>query len=152
MDDKYLNNEISKLLGSNIIFAQRFSKLFLKQKYGNIIFISSILGFNAPKFHHYINTSMHPPIEYGASKAGIIQITKYLAKYYKDKNIRFNCISPGGIKDSQPASFLKKYRSDTLNKGMLDSKDILGALLFLLSNESLFINGQNIVIDDGWSL
>ena len=95
---------------------------------------------------------MVSPIEYSAIKAGIISITKYLAKYYKGNNIRVNCISPGGIKDKQEETFLNKYRKSCNIKGMLDSQDVSGLALFLISDNSLFINGQNILVDDGWSL
>ena len=76
-------------------------KTFLKQKVGNLILISSIQGTQAPKFEHYKNLNMTSPIEYSAIKSGIISITKYLSKYYKNKNIRVNCVSPGGIDDKQ---------------------------------------------------
>ena len=95
---------------------------------------------------------MVSPIEYSAVKSGIIAITKWLAKYYKNKNIRFNCISPGGILDGQEKVFIDKYKSDCNSKGMLDPTDIVGTVVFLLSSDSKYINGQNIVIDDGWSL
>ena len=95
---------------------------------------------------------MVSPIEYSAIKSGVISITKYLAKYLKNSNIRVNCISPGGIIDGQPKSFIEKYKDSCLSKGMLDSYDISGALIFLLSNKSSYINGQNIIVDDGWSL
>ena len=95
---------------------------------------------------------MISPIEYSAIKTGIIGVTKYLAKYCKGENIRVNCISPGGILDNQPEQFLNKYRESCNSKGILDARDILGALIFLLSDNSEYINGQNIVIDDGWSL
>ena len=95
---------------------------------------------------------MTSPIEYNAIKSGIISVTKSLAKYYGGKNIRVNCISPGGILDEQPISFKKKYKMDCNSKGLLDAKDLKGIIEFLLSNKSLYISGQNIVIDDGWSL
>ena len=60
---------------------------------------------------------MSSPIEYSAIKAGIISITKWLAKYYKNKNIRVNCISPGGISDNQNEEFIKKYRNSCTNIG-----------------------------------
>ena len=63
-----------------------------------------------------------------------------------------NCISPGGIKDGQPESFLAGYKNYALNKGMLDLQDLSGTLLFLLSDMSSYVNGQNIVVDDGYSL
>jgi NAD(P)-dependent dehydrogenase (short-subunit alcohol dehydrogenase family) len=75
-----------------------------------------------------------------------------MAKYLKNRNIRVNSISPGGILDNQPEIFLQKYRSFCLNKGMLDPPDITGLVVFLLSGESEFINGQNITLDDGYSL
>ena len=75
---------------------------------------------------------------------------KYL--FHKNKNIRVNSISPGGILDQQPQSFLDKYRDSCTSKGMLDPTDVAGTVLFLFSDQSKYINGQNIVIDDGWSL
>jgi len=114
--------------------------------------ISSIQGISAPKFRHYEGTSMTSPIEYSAIKAGVNAIGRYLAKYLNDKNLRVNVVSPGGILDKQPESFLKRYREDCINKGMLDADDIVGAVCFLLSDDSLFVNGQNIFVDDGWSV
>ena len=72
--------------------------------------------------------------------------------YCKKQNIRVNSISPGGIIDNQPKSFIEKYAESCNSKGLLDPKDLLGALIFLLSEDSLFVNGQNFIIDDGWSL
>ena len=95
---------------------------------------------------------MISPIEYSASKAGIINITKYMAKFCEGKNIKINCISPGGILDKQPKKFIKKYKNSCLSKGLLDAKDLNGVLEFLISDKSNYINGQNLIIDDGWSL
>lgn len=148
-----LDKDLSMQLGGAIIFSQRILKYFIQQEKGNLIHISSILGFNAPKFDHYEGTEMHSPIEYSAIKAGIISITKWLAKYYSNKNIRVNCISPGGILDKQPESFLNKYKKSCCNIGMLSAeKHISGIVMFLLSDSSFAINGQNIIVDDGWSL
>ena len=95
---------------------------------------------------------MHSPIEYSAIKSGIIAISRWLAKRYRQQNIRINCVSLGGILDQQPESFLERYQASCNSKGMLDAQDIVGAILFLLSEQSSFITGQNIVVDDGWSL
>lgn len=147
-----LRNDLFNQLGGAILFSQSMINEFINQKHGNLIHISSIQGFSTPKFEHYEDTKMVSPIEYSAIKAGVISITKYLAKYYKGKNIRVNSISPGGILDDQPNVFLKKYNQTCNIKGMLDSNDLCGSLVFLLSDKSKFINGQNIVVDDGWSL
>ena len=95
---------------------------------------------------------MISPIEYSAIKSGIIAISLYLAKYCKGQNIRFNCISPWGILDNQPESFLDRYQKNCLSKGILDPEDVTGTLIFLLSDQSKYVNGQNIIVNDGWGL
>jgi NAD(P)-dependent dehydrogenase (short-subunit alcohol dehydrogenase family) len=95
---------------------------------------------------------MTMPVEYACIKSAIVHLTKYMAKYFKGQNIRFNCISPGGIFADQPQDFIKNYNKYALSKGILNKEDIVGTVIFLLSDTSKFINGQNIVVDDGWSL
>ena len=67
-------------------------------------------------------------------------------------NIRVNAISPGGILESQEEEFLKNYNNYCLTKGMLNSEDLNGTLVYLLSDGSKFVNGQNLVVDDGFTL
>jgi len=139
-------------LGGYFTASQQFALYFQKQGYGNIVNISSIYGVVAPKFEVYENTSMTMPVEYAAFKSGIIHLTKYMAKYFKGMGIRVNAISPGGILDAQHELFLKAYNAQCSSVGMLDKSDINGSLLYLLSDLSKYVNGQNIVIDDGFSL
>lgn len=139
-------------LGGYFIASQQFAKYFQKQGYGNIVNISSIYGVVAPKFELYNNTPMTMPVEYAAIKSGLIHLTKYMAKYFKGLNIKVNALSPGGIFDNQPKAFLDKYKEECLNKGMLDKSDMQGTLVYLLSDMSKYVNGQNIVVDDGFSL
>jgi len=146
------NENVNLHLGGYFLVMQKFAEYFCEQGFGNIINISSIYGCISPKFNIYKGTEMTVPVEYAAIKAGIIHLTRYLAKYLKSKNIRVNCISPGGILDNQPETFLNNYKKECINKGMLDVEDLNTALDFLLSDESKFINGQNITIDDGFTL
>jgi len=139
-------------LGGYFKTSQEFSKYFKEQGHGNIINISSIYGITAPKFEIYAGTKMTTPVEYAAIKSGIIHMTKYMAKYFKGMNIRVNTLSPGGIFDNQSDSFLKKYKDNCLNKGVLDKSDLKGTLVYLLSNMSKYVNGQNIIVDDGFCL
>jgi len=152
LKEKDLSIDLQRQLGGTIIFSQRILKYFSKKKKGNLILISSIQGVQAPKFDHYKNLKMISPIEYSAIKAGVISITKYMSKYFKNKNNRVNCISPGGIEDRQPKIFKKRYKLSCNSKGLLNSKDIVNSINFLLSDESNYIHGQNIIVDDGWSL
>ncbi len=147
-----LKDDLFNQLGGAILFSQRLISFYRDQGYGNLVHVSSIQGVAAPKFEHYEGTKMVSPIEYSAIKSGIISITKYLAKYCKNQNIRVNCISPGGILDRQPEVFLKKYNSSCSSKGMMDAQDLNGTIVYLLSNMSKYVNGQNIIIDDGWIL
>lgn len=139
-------------LGGYFLTSQQFSHYFSQQGYGNIINIASIYGVIAPKFELYQETIMTMPVEYAAIKSGLIHLTKYMAKELKGKHIRVNALSPGGILDAQPQSFLDKYKQNSLNKGMLSPEDICGSLIYLLSDASTFVNGQNIIVDDGFTL
>jgi len=149
--DDFVEN-IGLNLGGYFTTSQQFAKYFQKQGYGNIINISSIYGVIAPKFEIYEGTNMTTPVEYAAIKSGLIHLTKYMAKYFKGMNIKVNTLSPGGIFDNQPEAFLDAYKKECLNKGMLDKSDLKGTLVYLLSDMSKYVNGQNIVVDDGFSL
>ena len=87
-----------------------------------------------------------------AIKSGIISITKYLAKLYKNRNIKINCISPGGIFDNQPKKFVKQYRQVCNSKGLLTAADLIPAFKYLLDEDNTVTTGQNIIVDDGWSI
>lgn len=139
-------------VGGYFLMSQQMGDYFKRQGHGNIINMSSIYGVMAPRFEIYEQTTMTMPVEYAAIKSAVIHLTKYLSKYFKGNNIRVNCISPGGILDQQPESFLAKYGASAMSKGMLDPQDITGTLLYLLSDLAAYVNGQNIIVDDGWSL
>ena len=149
---KDLKKNIDMQLSSTVLMSKIFFNYFKKIKKGKIILFSSIYGVILPDFEIY-DSEYISPIEYSIIKSGIITLVKYLAKYSKNLNINVNCISPGGIKDSsQGRIFKRKYKNLSLNKGLLDPTDITDTVLFLLSDSSKYINGQNIVIDDGRSL
>ena len=152
LEPEGLEEDLFKQLGGAILFSQRMIRQFRKHGHGHLIHVSSIQGIAAPKFEHYEGNEMVTPIEYSAIKSGIVSITRYLAKYCKGQNIRVNCISPGGILDKQPKNFLERYRSSCNSKGMLEAKDLTGTLLYLLSGQARYVNGQNLVVDDGWTL
>jgi NAD(P)-dependent dehydrogenase (short-subunit alcohol dehydrogenase family) len=139
-------------LGGYFLVAQQFCLAFKQQGYGNVVNMSSIYGSMAPRFEIYEGTSMTTPVEYSAIKSAIEHLTRYFAQYFKGAGIRVNCLSPGGILAGQPTDFLAAYNNHCASKGMLDADDIVGALMFLLSDESSFMTGQNLLIDDGFSL
>ncbi|MEZ8144274.1 flagellin modification protein A [Enterovibrio norvegicus FF-454] len=147
------NENLSLHLGSAFLFTQQSAAYFLKKrKQFSLVNISSIYGVVAPKFEIYENTPMTMPVEYAAIKAAIQHLNKYVVSYVNDSGFRINCVSPGGIYDNQPDAFLDAYKNKTNGAGMLDVGDIVGSVLFLLSQQSRYVTGQNIIVDDGFSL
>ena len=147
-----LFSDLNSQLGGAILLSKRIVKVFQDNGGGSLVHLSSVQGIQAPKFSHYVGTSMTSPIEYAAIKSGVISITRWLAKYYSNQNIRVNCVSPGGILADQPKSFCDKYRDSCTNIGMLSPSHVASMIVYLLSSSSVAINGQNIVVDDGWTL
>lgn len=143
---------IDQHLGGYFLVSQQLAKYFIEKGHGNIINISSIYGVIAPRFEIYEGTIMTMPVEYAVNKSALIHLTKYFAKYYRDNNIRVNSISLGGLLADQPKIFLEKYKTYCLSKGMLNSSDVKGTLVYLLSDLSEYVNGQNIIVDDGFTL
>lgn len=140
-------------LGGYFLMSQKVAVVMMKQKYGNIINMGSIYGFAAPRFEVYDGTTMTMPVEYAAIKGGLLNVTTYLASYLGKYHIRVNMVSPGGVSDKQPESFVKKYNEKVLLGGrMATPDDISGAIMFLLSDASHYMTGQNITVDGGWSL
>lgn len=139
-------------LGGYFLVAQQFCMAFKAQGHGNLINMSSIYGSMAPRFEVYEGTLMTMPVEYAAIKSAVVHLTRYFAQYFKGNGIRVNCLSPGGILANQPADFLAAYNAQCASKGMLAPEDVVGALLFLLSDESRYMTGQNLFVDDGFSI
>ena len=121
------------------------------QHSGSVINFSSIYGMVGPNFSIYEGTEMTMPAAYSVIKAGIINFTHYLASYYGEYQVRFNCISPGGIFNNQSKAFVDKYEKLTPLKRMGKSNELNGAVIFLASDASSFVTGHNLVVDGGWT-
>jgi NAD(P)-dependent dehydrogenase (short-subunit alcohol dehydrogenase family) len=138
-------------LNSHFYFIQKVSRHMINKEYGSIVNIASVYGIVGPDFTVYEGTDMTMPAAYSVIKGGLINFTRYLASYFGPKNIRVNCVSPGGIFDNQNPIFIENYIKKVPMKRMGLPKDISPTVAFLLSDESNYITGQNIVIDGGWT-
>ena len=114
--------------------------------------MSSIYGFLGPDFNIYKGTSMTTPAAYSAIKGAITNFSRYLASYYGKHKIRVNSISPGGIFDNQPEIFVHKYCQKVPLDRMGKPSDVAKAVCFLISDDSSYITGHNLVIDGGFSI
>ncbi len=126
----------------------------LKQNYGVIVNIASIYGLVGPDQRLYQRSDQPPqfkPVYYSVTKAGILGLTKYLATYFAGKNIRVNCLTPGGVYNQHDDEFLKAYSSRAVLGRMARKDEINAALLFLASEASSYMTGSNLVVDGGWS-
>ena len=150
--------EVTKVnLDGMFLVAQAVGRKMVEQnKGGSIIQTASIYGLLGPDSRiyegsSYMGRSINTPAVYSASKAAVIGLTKYLATYWADKNIRVNCITPGGAESGQNDTFKEKYSSRVPLGRMAQPEEMVGALLYLASNASSYVTGQNIIIDGGWS-
>lgn len=117
---------------------------------GSIISISSMMGMFGPILSNYEGTNMGtPPPDYYFHRAGLINLTRYLAKIYSGKNIRVNCVSPGGLFSNQPERFLENYCKKVPLGRMANNDDIKGLMVLLASEAGAYINGENILMDGG---
>ena len=124
----------------------------VKQKTGSVVNIASTYGIVAPDFTIYDGTEMTSPAAYAAIKGGIINMTKYFASYLGKHNVRFNCVSPGGIFDNQNPIFVANYEKKVPLKRMGKPVDIAPSISFLLSDDAGYITGHNLVVDGGWTI
>ncbi len=131
-------------------------EMIKKNVSGVIINIGSELSVIAPNQKIYsINSSKIKPVKpvtYSVIKHGIVGLTKYIATYWADQNIRCNCLSPGPIDQGQDKKFLKKVNNQIPLKRLANRDEYKGAIKFLCSDESSYMNGHNLIMDGGRSI
>ena len=128
---------------------QGLTPLLKEAKGANIINIASIYGMYGPNWSLYEDTNMSNPAAYGASKGGLIQLTRWLATTIAP-NVRVNTISPGGVFRDQPQTFVSNYESKTPLGRMATEDDFRGVVAYLSSDMSQYVTGQNLLVDGGW--
>lgn len=121
------------------------------QDAGSIINVGSIYGVVSSDPRIYTDCDRMSPEVYGATKAGIIQMTKYFSVHLASRNIRVNCISPGGVFNNQGKDFVKNYSERCPMNRMATVDDLSGPFLFFASNLSGYVTGQNLLVDGGFT-
>lgn len=148
------------------LVAQEVGRAMEKEQQGNMILISSIYGVvgNDQRIYEGSNLAglysdqkegvkqIYSHSVYPVVKGGVISLTRYLAAYWGDKNIRVNCVSPGGVyHEGENDVFLKKYSEKVPLGRKAEVNEISGAVVFLASDEAGYVTGQNLIVDGGWT-
>ncbi|MEO8763880.1 MAG: SDR family oxidoreductase [Ginsengibacter sp.] len=143
--------ESMKVNATGMMFILReMTALIVQGGGGSVINISSMMGMFGPDLSNYEGTSMGDlPPDYFFHNGGLISLNRYMAKMLAGKNVRFNCISPGGLFNNQPQRFVENYCSKVPLGRMANNDDIKGLVILLASEAGAYINGENILMDGG---
>jgi 2-deoxy-D-gluconate 3-dehydrogenase len=149
------NSALNVNLTGMFLMTQACVKPMIEQgKKGSIINICSTYGLNGPDQRIYIKDGKRvafKPVYYTVTKAGVMGFTKYLAAYYAGTDIRVNALTPGGVFNNHEEYFVKNYSAKTIMGRMAQKDEMNGALLFLASDASSYMTGNNVVVDGGWT-
>lgn len=137
------------LLGA-FLMAQSSVRIMKNSRGGKIINIASIYGSTSSDERIYGDSGRNNSEVYSASKAGLINMTQYMATHFGKYNIQTNSISPGGIYNKQSKDFVKNYEYKTPMHRMGKVQDLLSTLFYLISEDTAYTNGQDIAVDGGF--
>jgi NAD(P)-dependent dehydrogenase (short-subunit alcohol dehydrogenase family) len=120
---------------------------------GSIVNIGSLYASMAPipALYDHIDPPFAKPAAYGASKAAVVNLTRYFARLWGPHGVRVNALSPGGVRGGQDAEFVRKYSERVALGRMAEPGDLVGALLFLASDASAYVTGQELRVDGGFT-
>lgn len=143
-------------LTATFLLARKVGTAMQEAGSGNIVLFSSMYGSVSPDPRVYEPPMSVNPVEYGVGKAGILQMTKYLAVHWAKSGIRCNCISPGpfpnaGVREKEEA-FVSRLEKKVPMGRVGKPEEVAGAVTFLLTDAAGYITGQNIFVDGGWTI
>lgn len=138
-------------LNSYSWISRKVCLIMKEQKGGSLINFGSIYGVVGNDFSVYEGTQISSPMGYSAIKGGIVNLTRFLASYFGEYNVRVNTVCPGGVFDNQNETFVKNYSKKTPLKRMCNPEEVASAVLFLATDASSYVTGITLMIDGGWT-
>ncbi len=154
MSDESWAFGIDGSLGTAFRCTREVLPYFKDNKKGTIVNIGSMYGVVSPDPSIYGESGQNQPPNYGAGKAGVIQLTRYCAAHLAKYNVRVNCLTPGPFPSPEknpPKEFIERMEKKTMLGRIGKPKDLVGALILLTSDASSYMTGQNIIVDGGWT-
>ena len=141
-------------LDGMFLVAQAVGRGMISRQRGTIIQTASIYGVAGPdnriyEGSHYLGGAINTPAVYAASKGGVVALTRYLATTWAGHGVRVNTLTPGGVASGQNETFSSKYAARVPLGRMGDAHEVVGALVYLASDASSYVTGQNLVVDGG---
>jgi NAD(P)-dependent dehydrogenase (short-subunit alcohol dehydrogenase family) len=132
---------------------QAFGQAMCDAGRGSIVNIGSLYASIAPipAFYDHLDPPFAKPAAYGASKAAVVNLTRYFARLWGPHGVRVNTLSPGGVRGEQDAEFVRKYSERVPLGRLAEPADIVGPLLFLASDASGYVTGQDLRVDGGFT-
>jgi NAD(P)-dependent dehydrogenase (short-subunit alcohol dehydrogenase family) len=135
--------------------AQVFGARMVAAGRGSIINIGSLYASVSPDGRFYDHIPSDPPFlkppAYGASKAAVVNLTRYLATLWAPHGVRVNALSPGGVLGGQDEEFKRKFCERVPMKRMATSRDLCGPLIFLASQAASYVTGTELIVDGGFT-
>lgn len=145
-------NQVFKVNVTGVLMAcQTFGRAMIENGGGSIVNVSSTYGVVSADPRIYGESGVNSPISYAGSKSAILNMTRYLAIHWREKNIRVNTLIPGGVFDNQGDEFVKNYCARTPLGRMAKAEEYQGATLFMLSDASSYMTGATVTVDGGWT-
>ena len=154
LDPKIFKDHVEKNIMMTFLPCKVFGSQMQKSRKGSIINFASTYGIVAPDQNIYKADGKRFFIKdaaYPTAKSAIIGLSKYLASYWSEKNIRVNVVAPGGVENKQNKFFIKNYIHKTLSKRMANTSDFNGTVHLLISEQSDYITGAIFSVDGGWT-
>jgi NAD(P)-dependent dehydrogenase (short-subunit alcohol dehydrogenase family) len=138
-------------LKGTFLTCRDFGRQMLAQGKGSIVNFASVYGVVSSNPSLYENNSLGNPLAYSASKGGVIMLTRYLGAYWAARGVRVNAVTPHGVWNRHETAFEERFSKMSPMGRMMRSEEVVGAVVYLASDASSYMTGNNLLVEGGWT-